>query len=111
MQSVPAYFKKKQNSAMLSQTETAGQRRRAMMREFFRQFFAALLAMAAAFQAGNWAISYAFEHRGYQAAGGEYLFIPIVYFGVYTAVIYLFDNHEEKYGTGRQENEDFEYLY
>ena len=60
-----------------------------MLRRIVQQFFAAAAAMAVTFLTGNWAVQYAYERRGYQAAGGAYLFIPVVYFGVYTAVGFL----------------------
>lgn len=33
--------------------------------------------------------------RGYEAVGGEYLLIPVVYWGAWKAINYLFDSLEE----------------
>lgn len=66
-----------------------------MLKRLIRQLMQAAMAMAVTFQAGNWAVRYAYENRGYEAAGGEYLFIPIVYLGVYAGSCWLFDMLEE----------------
>lgn len=39
---------------------------------------------------GIWAIQKAYEDRGYQAVGGEYLFIPMVFIFVYWLLGYVF---------------------
>ncbi|MDE7311713.1 MAG: hypothetical protein K2N87_08910 [Eubacterium sp.] len=66
-----------------------------MLKGFVRQLVQIGLAMAAIFWAGNWAVRYAYENRGYDAIGGEYLFIPVVYLGVYEGISLLLDILEE----------------
>lgn len=44
---------------------------------------------------GKWAFHLAYIERGYKAVGGEYLLIPVVYWGAWKAINYLFDSLEE----------------
>lgn len=62
---------------------------------FIRQFLQNVTAMAVTIFAGSWAVRYAYDNRGYFAAGGEYLFIPFVFLGTYVGCNWLFDILEE----------------
>lgn len=64
--------------------------------EIIHRIIAALYALAAACLAGKWAICYAYEERGYMAAGGEYFFIIAVFAGTYKIMVLLFRILEEK---------------
>lgn len=66
-----------------------------MLNGFIRQFMQAASAIAVTFEAGNWAVHYANEIRGYEAAGGEYLFILSVYISAYAGSSWLIDILEE----------------
>lgn len=50
---------------------------------------------AACHAIGKWAFHLAYIERGYKAVGGEYLLIPVVYWGAWKAINYLFDSLEE----------------
>lgn len=43
-----------------------------------RPVVAVVYVTAVTYMAGKWAIRYAYLERGYDAVGGEYLFIPMV---------------------------------
>ena len=48
-----------------------------------RSAVVAVYVMAVTYMAGKWAIRYAYLERGYDAVGGEYLFIPMVAWAEY----------------------------
>lgn len=45
-----------------------------------------IFGAVAAHYIGNWAISYSYHQRGYDAIGGEYLLIPMVFIVAYVAM-------------------------
>jgi hypothetical protein len=57
----------------------------------FRQLAETLFALIITYIAGKWAINYAYTQRGYEAAGGEYIFILFVYFVSYKFIRRMFD--------------------
>lgn len=58
----------------------------------------AVYVMAVTYMAGNWAIHCAYLERGYDAVGGEYLFIPMVAWAAYKLInIFLNELEEERY--------------
>ncbi len=67
-----------------------------MLKGFIRQVLEMATALGAANIAGDWAVHYAFEYRGYQAVGGEYLFIAAVFMLVYNIASYVLDVLEER---------------
>lgn len=70
--------------------------RRGLIRKgLIRQFLQNAAAMAVTNFAGNWAVRYAYENRGYLAAGGEYLFIPVVFLSAYAGCSWFLDILEE----------------
>lgn len=60
----------------------------------FRVFAGIVYTLAVSFAFGKWGIYMAGIERGYEAVGGEYCFIPIVFWGAEIAVDYLFDTME-----------------
>ncbi len=62
-----------------------------MLKVFMRQFMLTVMALAATILAGDWAVRYAYENRGYKAVGGEYLFIFIIYMMAYVGSNWLWD--------------------
>jgi len=65
------------------------------MKRFIQQFMQAASAVAAALLAGDWAARYAYACRKYDAIGGEYLFVPVVYLSVYAGSGWLLDMLEQ----------------
>ncbi len=58
----------------------------------------AVYVVAVTYMAGKWAIRYAYLERGYDAIGGEYLFIPMVAWAAYKLInIFLNVLEDEKY--------------
>ena len=58
----------------------------------------AVYVMAVTYMAGKWAIRYAYLERGYDAVGGEYLFIPMVAWAAYKLInIFLNVLEDEMY--------------
>lgn len=55
---------------------------------------AAAYTLAITFAIGRWASCMAFLERGYEAAGGEYLIMPVVCVAAWKAINYLFDTME-----------------
>ena len=51
----------------------------------------ALYVLAVTYMAGKWAIHYAYLERGYDAIGGEYLFIPMVAWAAYKLINKIYD--------------------
>jgi hypothetical protein len=62
-------------------------RRKSMHRQVAETAF----ALAVTGIAGKWAVSYAGAQRGYEAAGGEYVFILLVYWAAYLLIQHVFD--------------------
>lgn len=62
---------------------------------FIRRFIQDMITMAITVPAGNWAVRYAYENRGYPAIGGEHLFIPVVFLVVYIGCGWLMETLEE----------------
>lgn len=50
-----------------------------------------MISLSVTAAAGIWAIQKAYEDRGYQAVGGECLFIPLVFVLVYWLLGYVFE--------------------
>lgn len=53
------------------------------MSKLIRQLFQSAYGLAMAYAAGSWAVSHAYQCRGYTAAGSEYIFILAVYWACY----------------------------
>lgn len=51
--------------------------------------------LSVTYMAGKWAIHYAYLERGYDAVGGEYIFIPMVAWAAYKAINIFLDVLEE----------------
>lgn len=56
---------------------------------------AAAYALAVTFAVGRWASCMAFLERGYEAAGGEFLMMPVVCIAAWKAINYLFNTMED----------------
>lgn len=54
------------------------------------RIIALLYAFNAACMAGAWAVHYAYRKRGYDAVGGEYFLIPIVFIAAYKIMVLIF---------------------
>ena len=54
-----------------------------MHRKEIRELLAACYGLAVTYMVGRWAIHYAYLERGYDAVGGEYLLIPMVFLVAY----------------------------
>lgn len=65
------------------------------IREFGRLlalcFAKLIISLSVTTAVGIWAIQKAYEDRGYQAVGGEYLLIPLVFVFVYWLLGYVFE--------------------
>lgn len=61
-----------------------------MLRVKIFQFLRALNALAASYMAGKWAVGYAFQERGYDAVGSEYMFALATYLIVFKVSGFLF---------------------
>ena len=63
------------------------------------QIIEIVYALIVTYAVGKWAIHFAYQERGYDAVGGEYLFILAAYWVAYKTIHYLFDVlEEETYG-------------
>ncbi len=62
-----------------------------MCREVIRQVMETGYALMVACAAGKWSFHYAYQQRGYEAVGGECLFVLAAYLAAYQAIRYLFD--------------------
>lgn len=51
-----------------------------------------ICVFAVTYAVGTWARRYAYMERGYNAIGGEYLFIPLVAWGVYKVANMFFED-------------------
>lgn len=56
---------------------------------------AVLWTLAVTYAVGKWAFHIAYIERGYEAVGGEYLLVPMVCFGAWKSINYLFESLEE----------------
>lgn len=59
-----------------------------------RVLIAVLYTLAVTAAVGKWAIHYAYLERGYEAIGGEYCLILLVYLTAWKAINYLFNTME-----------------
>ena len=64
-------------------------------RKFIRNATAIVYALAVALSAGKWVICMAYLERGYEAVGGEYLLIPIIYWVEWEIINCFFDALED----------------
>lgn len=67
-----------------------------MLRVKIFQFLRALNALAASYMAGKWAVGYAFQERGYDAVGSEYMFALATYLIVFKVSGFLFVRKKKK---------------
>jgi len=56
----------------------------------YRQLVEAGIALVVTYVAGKWAVQYAYIERGYEAVGGEYIFILAVYWAAYRFIRFVF---------------------
>lgn len=77
--------------------------------KFLRDVAAFAYALAVTLSAGKWVICMAYMERGYEAVGGEYLLVPIVYWMEWKIINCFFDTLEDliyeqkcKKGRGRR---------
>ena len=66
-----------------------------MRKTLKRDLIAVIWTLLVTYAIGKWAFHLAYIERGYEAVGGEYLLIPVVYWGAWKAINYLFDSLEE----------------
>lgn len=66
-----------------------------MSKTLKRDLIAVIWTLLVTYAIGKWAFHLAYIERGYKAVGGEYLLIPVVYWGAWKAINYLFDSLEE----------------
>lgn len=66
-----------------------------MSKTLKRDLIAVIWTLLVTYAIGKWAFHLAYIERGYEAVGGEYLLIPVVYWGAWKAINYLFDSLEE----------------
>lgn len=64
-------------------------------REWLKAAIAAVYVLSVTYMAGRWAIRYAYLERGYDAVGGEYIFIPMVAWAAYKAITIFLDVLED----------------
>lgn len=57
----------------------------------YQQLVEAGFALAVTYAAGKWAVQYAYIERGYEAVGGEYIFILAVYWVAYKLIQFVFN--------------------
>lgn len=70
--------------------------------KWIRIMVVAVYVLAVTYMAGRWAIHYAYMERGYDAIGGEYLFISIVAWTAYKLInIFLNVLEDERYAETR----------
>lgn len=73
-----------------------------MRKRLVRQALETAYALIIVFPVWNWAVQYAYEFRGYRAAGGEYIFILAVYPAAYRIAVYVVDGLEYLVSKARQ---------
>lgn len=66
-----------------------------MSKTLKRDLIAVIWTLLVTYAIGKWAFHLAYIERGYEAVGGEYLLLPVVYWGAWKAINYLFDSLEE----------------
>lgn len=54
-----------------------------MRKVLIRQLISSGYALAVTFMIGKWAFAYALYERGYEDVGGEYIMLPMVFYGAY----------------------------
>lgn len=64
-------------------------------RKAVRNLIAVVYALGVTIAVGRWSVHVAHLKRGYEAIGGEYCLILMVYLGAWKAINYLFDTLEE----------------
>lgn len=64
-------------------------------RKFLRDVAASVYTLAVTLSAGKWVIRMAYLERGYEAAGGEYLLVPIVCWVEWKIINCFFDALED----------------
>ncbi|MCM1221213.1 MAG: hypothetical protein NC548_42715 [Lachnospiraceae bacterium] len=53
-------------------------------------------ALFVTYAISKWTFYYAYAERGYEAVGGEYILIPVIYLTAYKAIQYLFNIFREE---------------
>lgn len=66
------------------------------MRQIVKDLIVIVYTLSVTYMAGKWAIEYAYMERGYEAFGGEYLFIPMVAWLSYKVINTFLDLLEAK---------------
>ncbi len=66
-----------------------------MRKTLKRDVIALTWTLLVTYAIGKWAFHLAYVERGYEAVGGEYLLVPIVYLISWKIINYLFDGLEE----------------
>lgn len=66
-----------------------------MRKTLKRDLIAVIWTLLVTYAIGKWSFHLAYIERGYKAVGGEYLLVPMVYWGAWKAINYLFDSLEE----------------
>ena len=66
-----------------------------MRKTLKRDLIAVIWTLLVTYAIGKCAFHLAYIERGYKAVGGEYLLIPVVYWGAWKAINCLFDSLEE----------------
>ena len=64
-------------------------------RKFIRDVAAFAYTLAVTLSAGKWVICMAYLERGYEAAGGEYVLIPVIYWMEWKIINSFFDALED----------------
>ncbi len=64
--------------------------------QIFKSVIAIAYSLAVTFMAGKWAFDYAYMERGYEAIGGEYLFVPMAAWVAYKVISIFLDTLEEE---------------
>lgn len=65
-------------------------------RKWIKAIFIVAYVVLVTYMAGKWAIRFAYLERGYEAVGGEYLFIPMVAWVAYKAISVFLDLLEDR---------------
>ena len=76
---------------------------RKQQKEAVKQLLATGYAIPVTAMIGKWAFHTAYLERGYEAVGGEYLLIPMVFFIAYKAFEFFINTLEEEvYGSNEE---------
>lgn len=74
-----------------------------MRRKIIRDLLCSGYALAVTVMIVKWAFHTAYLERGYEAVGGEYLLIPMVFFIAYKAFEFFINTLEEEvYGSNKE---------